>query len=74
MIDSQIYSKIFLLNSAELKQELATFLDYLLVRQYAQNQKKPLKKVPQFGCAKGKFHISEDFNAPIDHFDEYMPT
>ncbi len=26
----------------------------------------------QFGAAKGMMHISDDFNAPIDEFNEYL--
>ena len=29
-------------------------------------------KRPVFGCAKGKFKIAEDFNAPIEDFIDYM--
>jgi hypothetical protein len=29
-------------------------------------------KTPVFGCAKGKFTVSEDFDAPLDDFTEYM--
>ena len=73
MVEQVIYSKLFLLQSLQLKQELALFLDYLLAKQFAENIQTP-KKVPVFGCAKGKFKISADFNAPIDHFDAYMPV
>jgi hypothetical protein len=30
------------------------------------------KKIPVFGCAKGQFRVSEDFDAPLDDFKEYM--
>ena len=71
-IEKEIYSKILLLNSAELKQELAFYIDYLLSKQFV--IKEPVtKKIPQFGCAKGKFRMADDFNAPIDDFNEYMP-
>jgi len=30
------------------------------------------KKVPEFGCAKGMFVMSEDFNEPLEDFKEYM--
>jgi hypothetical protein len=29
--------------------------------------------VPRFGSAKGAIHLSEDFDAPLDDFHEYMP-
>jgi hypothetical protein len=30
------------------------------------------KKTPVFGCAKGQFHMAEDFDAPLEDFKEYM--
>ena len=71
MKDQEIYSKLFLLNSESLKQELLNFMDYLLTKQFEEIQ---TKKIPQFGCAKGKFKMSNDFDEPLDHFDEYMPN
>jgi antitoxin (DNA-binding transcriptional repressor) of toxin-antitoxin stability system len=32
---------------------------------------KTRKKIPQFGSAKGLFVMSQDFNEPIEDFDEY---
>ena len=32
----------------------------------------PTKKVPEFGCAKGQFRMSEDFNEPLEDFKDYM--
>jgi hypothetical protein len=31
-----------------------------------------LPKTPIFGCAKGEFKMSDDFDAPLDDFMEYM--
>ncbi len=65
-----IYSKLSLLNSEPLKQELLYYIDYLLNRQftYAKDRRKP-----KFGCAKGSFILSSDFDEPLDDFKEYMP-
>ena len=30
------------------------------------------KKVPVFGCAKGQFRMSPDFDAPLEDFKDYM--
>jgi len=70
--DQILYSKIFLLDSGPLKQELLFFIDYLLAKQFVENEAIP-KRIPKFGCAKGKFKMSADFDAPLDHFNEYMP-
>ncbi len=72
MTDQLLYSKIFLLQSEPLKQELLFFIDYLLTKQFADKQNLN-KRTPKFGCAKGKFKMSDDFDAPLDHFNEYMP-
>ena len=31
-----------------------------------------LQKTPVFGCAKGQFRMTDDFDAPLDDFMEYM--
>jgi hypothetical protein len=72
MTDQQIYSKLFLLNSEQLKQDLLSYLEYLLSKQFHEEEA-AAKKSPQFGCAKGKFRMSADFDAPLDHFNDYMP-
>ncbi len=73
MTEQLILSKINLLTSESLKGELLFYLDYLLSRQSEQREKKIIKKTPQFGCAKGKFKMSADFDEPLDDFKEYMP-
>jgi hypothetical protein len=35
-------------------------------------QKEHSEKSPIFGSAKGKFHMSDDFDAPLEDFLEYM--
>jgi len=30
------------------------------------------QKVPVFGCAKGKYRIADDFDAPLEDFKDYM--
>jgi len=30
------------------------------------------KKVPVFGCAKGQFRMSDDFDEPLEDFKDYM--
>jgi hypothetical protein len=30
------------------------------------------RRTPVFGCARGKFKMTEDFDAPLDDFMEYM--
>ena len=30
------------------------------------------KKVPVFGCSKGKYRMADDFDAPLEDFKDYM--
>jgi len=65
-----IYSKLSLLSSEPLKQELLFYIDYLLNRQFTKQETKRTRK---FGCGKGMFVMSPDFDEPLDDFKEYMP-
>jgi len=71
MNDQLIISKIQQLHSTYLKQELLSFLDYLLTKQHA--DERPIKRQPQFGCAKGTFKLAEDFDEPLEDFKNYIP-
>lgn len=54
--------------SAKQQIEVLDFIDFLL----SKRQKKVLQKQPVFGCAKGRFRMADDFNAPLEDFKEYM--
>lgn len=66
MNDQLIYSKINLLRSEPLKQELLLFIEFLLTKQFEESPTK--KRVPQFGSAKGTFKMAADFDEPLDDF------
>lgn len=34
---------------------------------------KKKKRRPQFGSARGLIHMTDDFDAPLEDFEEYMP-
>ena len=67
MTDIQLYTKLHYLNPS-LKKEVYDFVDFLFTKQ---KNEEPVKK-PQFGCAKGRFKMSPDFDAPLDDMKEYM--
>ncbi len=67
MTDVQLYTKLNYLRPS-LKSEVYDFIDFLLAKQ---NIEKKQNK-PEFGCAKGRFKMSEDFDAPLDDLKEYM--
>lgn len=54
-----------------LKAELLHYMDFLMSK-YAQASAPPDRKTPQFGSAKGYYTTSEDFDAPLEDFQEYM--
>ena len=60
MNEKLITSKIQQIQSEALKQELLSFLDYLLAKQ--SSDKPMVKRIPKFGCAKGTFKMAEDFD------------
>jgi hypothetical protein len=70
MSNRLLYSKIQMLQSDELKQDLMQYVEFLLAKQ---SDKKPSKRIPVFGSAKGTFQMSADFDEPLEDFNEYMP-
>ena len=52
----------------DLKSEVNDFVDFLIEK----SSKKRKEIIPQFGCAKGKIHLSVDFDEPLEDFKEYM--
>lgn len=71
MNDQLIYSKINLLRSEQLKQELLLFVEFLLTKQFSETSVE--KRMPTFGSAKGTFVMAADFDAPLEDFKDYMP-
>ena len=67
MADLTLYTKLETL-PPDLKSEVNDFVDFLIEK----SAKKKKVIVPQFGCAKGKIHLSADFDEPLEDFKEYM--
>ncbi len=67
MTDLQIYNKFNHLE-ASFKDEVKDFIDFLLQKQKKKND----NRNPQFGCAKGRFKMSPDFDEPLEDFKDYM--
>ena len=67
MTDVQLYKRLQYLKPS-LRSEVYDFIDFLLMKQEKEN--KPKK--PKFGCAKDRFKMSEDFDAPLEDLKEYM--
>ena len=49
--------------------EVAVFLDFLSYR-IQKSEEQSIKRVP--GIMKGEVYMSDDFDAPLDDFKEYM--
>jgi hypothetical protein len=71
MTSLSLYTKLEALPS-ELKEEAKLFIEKLLekTKKYPKSKKQLTKR--EYGCLKGKIHLSEDFDAPLDEFNEYM--
>ncbi len=50
------------------QKEVSDFMDFLMDKFVKSNK----KITPKFGSAKGKIRLSDDFDAPLDDFKEYM--
>lgn len=72
MLTHSIYSKISLLPYNRMG-ELMDFIEFLLSKEVSKTEQSTIKRKPKFGCAKGKFKMSADFDAPLEDFNEYMP-
>jgi len=59
-----LYGKIENL-PVEMQKEVFLFADFLL-------SKSLHTTTPKFGSLKGKIHLSDDFDAPLSDFKEYM--
>ncbi len=73
MTSLSLYTKLENL-SPELKKEAKRFIEKLLDSQKKEKNghKKSTLKKRAFGSLQNKIHLSEDFDAPLDEFNEYM--
>lgn len=69
MTSLSLYTKLETLPPA-LKEEAKNFIEYLVDKTKKNSQMKSEK--PLFGSLKGKIHLSQDFDAPLDEFKDYM--
>jgi hypothetical protein len=62
-----LYNKISILPE-NLRSEVNDFIDFLL----SKKTEKGKEPKPQFGCMKGEVYMSDDFDAPLEDFKDYM--
>lgn len=67
----QLASKIDAL-PFQLKKEAEKYIESLLEKAQIKSTEDIKLKKPVFGCAKGEFKLSDDFDAPLDDFKDYM--
>jgi hypothetical protein len=65
-----LYSRLQLLTSEHLQKELLLFVEKLLQKQFSTEP--TAKRIPRFGCAKGTFQLTDDFDTRLDDFKGYM--
>ncbi len=70
MTSLSLYKKIENLPPA-LKKEAEDFIEFLLDKT-KKKEKNPQKLKKTFGSLKGKVSLSEDFDAPLEDFKDYM--
>jgi hypothetical protein len=74
MASLSLYTKLETLPSA-LKEEAKNFIEYLVEKtKKNKTESQPNHKINKrvFGCLKGKIQLSDDFDAPLDDFKDYM--
>ncbi len=69
MNDIELYSKLASL-SGDLKKEADEFLDFLKSKMKSEQHSQSKKA----GLAKGLIKMKDDFDEPLDDFDEYMES
>lgn len=52
------------------QQEVEDFIDFILQKKVNKNDK--VKTARKLGLLKGKMKMSDDFNAPLEDFKDYM--
>lgn len=67
MKEIELYSRIMVLPE-NLKKETDDFVDFLKSKMEKESSDRPKKA----GLAKGLIEIEDDFDKPLDEFDEYM--
>ncbi|KER10129.1 MAG: hypothetical protein HY22_07675 [[Candidatus Thermochlorobacteriaceae] bacterium GBChlB] len=74
MSRQEMINELAKLSDAELALALSA------VREHHQPETAPLQQAPQkiplreaYGLLKGSFTMSNDFDAPLDHFKDYLP-
>jgi len=73
MASLSLYTKLETLPPA-LKEEAKNFIEYLVEKTKKDKESEPKEKLTEreFGSLKGKIHLSDDFDAPLDEFKDYM--
>ncbi len=65
-----LYSKLMTLPD-ELKVEVADFIDFLIAKSEKESGS-PSDPKPTFGSGKGTYVMHDDFDEPLDDFQEYI--
>jgi hypothetical protein len=73
MTSLTLYTKLETLPK-ELKEEAKKFIQKLLDKsdRNKKSNHKPVIKKREFGSLKGKINLSDDFDSPLEEFNDYM--
>jgi hypothetical protein len=69
--DLRLFGKILSL-PPNLKEDVLKYINFLLFSQGNEMTSKKAKKTPKAGFSQVNFIMSDDFDAPLDDFKEYM--
>ncbi|MBL7979255.1 MAG: DUF2281 domain-containing protein [Bacteroidetes Order II. Incertae sedis bacterium] len=71
--DATLFAKIHTL-PPELKADVLKYIDFLLFTQNQENEKPKMEaqKTPKAGFGRVQYVMSDDFDAPLEDFAEYM--
>lgn len=73
MTSLSLYTKLETLPS-DLKEEAKNFIEQLIKKTQKENKLRPKEELPKrvFGSLKGKIILSDDFDTPLEDFNDYM--
>jgi hypothetical protein len=72
MISEQVLIREIYTLPESLKEEVLHYIQFLKEKHKSQFEPKPPRKKRKAGSAKGEIFMSDDFDAPLEDFAEYM--
>ena len=71
-IQEQLIEDIKQLSEPALKIVYTTVKDFIAIKNLQDEKQKKNSRAAMFGCLRDQYKISDDFDAPLEDFKEYM--